>query len=132
MKRRIRVHIGHEPTFVIEAEHGFITSCSRTRGEPVIGRNESDVAEEYRALGATFVDLVNDRTEIRVARGYRPRDTSVPFGTRRSSIVRKDADGEPVKRTPRKKPDAKNSGVNHIVESLKTPNPPKPDETFPF
>jgi len=107
-----------------------------TGAAELIGRSELTVATALRAEGATFVDLENDRTEVRVARGYRPRDTSVPYSTPRKPSAHKgplaklppDAP-KPVKRA---KPGTAAKGPNGIVESLKANNPPPADTDCPF
>ena len=129
MTRRIRVHLRNE-CFVIETEHGRVVKCTGEYGDSYLGRDELIVAAELREAGATFVDLVNDRTEVKVARGYRSRDTSVPYGKPGKIIVR-DPDG-PSKKAPPKKTGKLRDGVNHIIESLKANNSPPEDETYPF
>jgi hypothetical protein len=135
--RRIRVHLPGVSTFIVGTSDGIVVECSRPEcGDQYLGADESVVAAELRAEGATFVDLDHDRTEVRVARGYRARDTSVPYSSPRKPSPRK---GPLAKLPPdapkpakRAKPGKTATGPNGIVESLKANKPPKDDPDCPF
>lgn len=81
MRRKIRVHIPTESTFVIESYDGIVQLCTRgfearhlpSHPHGFVGMRESVVAMRLRMVGAIFVDL-DSRTVVRVGRGYRPRD----------------------------------------------------------
>ena len=77
--RRVRVDSAGESSFVIESVAGFVTASTRECGDCLPGLPEAMVARVLAAQGATFTDLLFDRTVVRVARGYRPRDTSAPY-----------------------------------------------------
>ena len=79
-ERVIRVHLPGYPSFVLVSRDGVVVEVTSDEAKTLLGRQETDVATKLRAAGATFVDLLHEKTVVRVARGYRSRDTSVPYG----------------------------------------------------
>jgi hypothetical protein len=80
IERVIRVHLPGYATFVLVSRDGVVVEVTGDEAKTLLGRAEVDVARTLRNAGATFTDLINDRTVVKVARGYRSRDTQVPYG----------------------------------------------------
>lgn len=93
--RRIRVHLAAAgSTFIIGTFAGRVVEVSHEGFKDCLDRPEEDVARELREQGALFVDIENDRTEVRLRRGYRSRaDRGTPHrksggGARKASPPR--------------------------------------------
>lgn len=145
MKRRIRVHIAAESTFVIESTDGVVTYCSRgygvrvrTEADPsgLVGLPELDAARKLRAEGALFVDL-DSRTLVRPGRGYAARgDRGRPLTRERAAEPmqrynqHQPADKpRPAKRAPKDK--ARPVVVNSVIQSLRNYQRPVVDVQLP-
>lgn len=88
--------------------------------DDLIGRTEDDVASELRLLGATFVDLLNERQTMGVRRGYRSVDTSVPYsGPRRGMGIKDEKPRVLPKRPAKPKATPAPDPRNRIVESIR-------------
>lgn len=141
MKRRIRVHVASESTFVIESTDGMITYCSRGYGVRVreqadpsgfVGKPELDVARELRANGALFVDLDN-LTTVRPGRGYAARgDRGRPY-QRATKPARKPVDATKGATLPGSKQEAAQRPpvVNATMTSLRNWSRPVEDVQLP-
>lgn len=71
--RRIRVHLAPYSTFVVECDAGRIIAVTSDEFRHLLDRDQAEVARELRERGATFVDLINEKTIVRPARGYRAK-----------------------------------------------------------
>ncbi len=69
--RRIRVHLPHESTFVLDTYLGRISGVTGEHRE-LLGQDEREVAANLKAQGATFTDL-DQGGHVQPARGYRSR-----------------------------------------------------------
>lgn len=99
MDRVVRVHLAEVgSTFVIVSRYGQVVDVSLETQRWVVGRPDRVVAGFYRRRGASFVDLLAERAVVRVARGYRSRDTSVRPGD--SGLVGR-VQGGPVREATR-------------------------------
>lgn len=71
--RRIRIHLAPYSTFVLECDAGRIIACTSDEFRHLLDRDQAEVARELKQRGATFVDLINEKTIVRPARGYRAK-----------------------------------------------------------
>lgn len=70
------------------SDAGRVVWCSNeAEWAELLGKSEEWTAWYLRLFGCTFTDL-DDRTLVRVARGYRSRDTSVPYVSPRKPHAR--------------------------------------------
>jgi hypothetical protein len=82
VRRLIRVHLGTEPTFVIESFDGVVWRTTRgfeareisDHEHGWVGKSELVVAASLAASGALFVDLLNETVTIQPRRRYVPRE----------------------------------------------------------